>query len=282
MTRFPRPSGRVAVRIAFWVAIFACLPRAMACPDDRDVRFLQGLNADRQFALAAFQAEIYRRAHDDCAIPPEIDLELGKALYHSGDFPRAREILAPHIARADARYRRYYLESHLLDFAHPEALTACVKALQADSGSGSPADDERRRFLAAALFLGDRPEAAREAWPAAPGDPACAGPADPRCYLSAGFKSPGLALGLSVLPGLGYAYAGQTGDGIFAFTVVSLFYGVAAFYALEDAPVRAWTFGGFGAVFHLSNLYGAQRAARETNKRRKAAFLASLHDVIFR
>lgn len=130
---------------------------------------------------------------------------------------------------------------------------------------------------AAALFLKGDAGRALSAWPAGSQNPLCPDRGEPLCYLRAGYLSPGLAAGLSLAPGVGYAYAGQTGDGVFAFTVVSLFYGVAAYYANYGSPARAWTFAGFGAVFHASNLVGAHRAAKSANQRRKTGFLIALH-----
>jgi len=270
------PAGLRALACAF-VIIVSFYLKSNACPDARDIGFLQGLNRDREYSLAAFQAELYRRSAD-CPPQAEIDLELGKALYQLGGFARARTVLAPHLALPDPRYRRYYFESRLLE-PDPRGPDSALAQL----ASAAMPEDERGMFTAAALFLKDDIAGARAAWPAQSGDAeGCPQSGKPRCYLDQGFKSPAAAAWLSLAPGAGYAYAGRSGDGLFAFTVVSLFYGVAAYYAHYGSPARAWTFAGFGAVFHASNVYGAQRAARESNKRRKLGFLMALHERLFR
>jgi hypothetical protein len=258
-----------------------CLAAAAArgaCIDAKDVEFLRGLNGDRQYSLAAFQAEIYRRSNEGCPPSPEVDLELAKALYQLGEFRRAREILKPHVNEANPLYRRYFLESYLLDFPLPHAADSALA--WARSAADSLPAEERKLFESAALFIQGRDAEARAAWP----DAASGGNVEgtqPESYLESGFKRPGAAAGLSILPGLGYVYAGQPGDGVFALSLISVFYGVAAYYAYFDSPARAWTFAGFGAVFHVSNVYGAQRAARETNRKRKVGFLSALHGRLF-
>lgn len=270
----------------------AATASASRCIDADDLKFLHGLNSDRQYALAAYQGEIDRRANESCPSEPRIDLELAKALYQLGDFPRVRALLRPHLAEADPLYRRYYFESSLLDLGRPGAADTALAFADSPSGASWP-EGERALYRSAALYVQGRAAAARAEWPAsggvAPGDASAAGAAgqgniqvtSPEGYLRAGFKSPAAAGALSVFPGLGYAYAGQRGDGLFALALVSAFYGVAAAYAYYDSPERAWTFAGFGAVFHLSNIYGAQRAARETNRRRKIGFLSALHGRLF-
>ena len=257
------------------------------CPDAEELGFLRGLNQDRQYSLAAFQAEIDRRA-PGCPPSPEFDLELARALYQLGDFARVRGLLRPHLGRSDAAYRRYWAEAHLLDFSRPDAwdsLAAFAGSADGSHAAGPAAglpEDDRRLFLAGALYLKDDVMGARKAWPrGAEGYPDCPDPDEPWCRLQGGLRSPGLAAGLSLAPGLGYAYAGQTGDGIFAFTVVSLFYGLAAYYSQYGSPARAWTFAGFGAVFHASNIYGAHRSAQAANKRIKTGFLVALHRKLF-
>jgi hypothetical protein len=275
MIRFPE------LPVFLLALLLAAVASQASCDDAREIEFLRGLNGERQYALAAFQAEIDRRGSDTCAHLPEIDLELGKALYQLGAFPRVREILEPHLRQSNPIYRRYYLESYLLDFSRPRSLDSCLALLRSPIATEGWPREELRVFEAATLFTAGRGQDARATWR----DPAKA-PGNVEetlleSYLDQGFKNPALAAGLSVLPGLGYFYAGQPGDGIFAFTLASLFYGVAAYYAYYDAPVRAWTFAGFGAVFHASNMYGAHRAAVEINRKRKVGFLVALHKRLF-
>jgi hypothetical protein len=255
--------------------------QAPACADAGETAFLRGLNQDRQYSLAAYQAEIDRR-RPGCAPTAELDLELAKALYQLGEFARVRAILRPRLGASEAANRRYWAEAHLLDFAHPE-LRDSLLAVTDDSGASAaspPApipEADARAMRAAALFLKGDAGGALSAWPTGAENPVCPDRGEPSCYLRDGYLGPGFAAALSLAPGAGYAYAGQTGDGIFAFTVVSLFYGIAAYYANYESPARAWTFAGFGAVFHASNMVGAHRAAKAANQRRKTGFLIALH-----
>jgi hypothetical protein len=278
----PKRTKNLLHQVIILIAGLLSALSAEPCPDRDDLKFLQGLGRERRYPLVAFQSELYRRSMKHCPQIPEIDLELGKALYQLGDFQRARQVLVPHVLNQDFQYRRLFLESYLLDFRNPEILDSSIIWLEAAAQTHSQPEEERRMFLAAAFFVQGRDDEARKAWPTPVADSKmCDAMGNPQCYLEAGFKHPWLAAGLSTLPGLGYVYAGQNGDGVFAFALTSLFYGVAIYYSVYDAPVRAWTFAGFGTVFHLSNIYGSHRAAKENNRRRKTAFLISLHKLMF-
>jgi hypothetical protein len=252
----------------------ATISAAPFCADAGEIGFLRGLNQDRQYPLAAYQAEIDRR-RPGCSATAELDLELAKALYQLGEFARVRSILRPRLGEPVAAHRRYWAEAHLLDYDHSGELDSLSAALESSPVPVSGEDADIMR--ASAKFLhGDVP-GALSAWPVPGANPECPDRGEPLCYLRAGNLSPAFAAGLSMVPGAGYAYAGRIGDGVFAFTVVSLFYGVAAYYANYGSPARAWTFAGFGAVFHASNIVGARRAAQAGNRLRKTGFLIALH-----
>jgi TM2 domain-containing membrane protein YozV len=80
-------------------------------------------------------------------------------------------------------------------------------------------------------------------------------------------KSPGLALGLSILPGLGQLYAGNPGDAISAFLVNGLFALATIALAREGERVLAFLVGGVGLVWYGGNLYSAWEGARTYNER---------------
>jgi len=266
---------RFASRIG-WAALAGCLwARAQACPDAREAEFLRGLNREREYALVAYQGTLDRLQDTSCRDPGR-DLELAKALYQLGAFPRARALLAPDLGEADARFRHYYYESWLLDQAdprNPDSAAAIARARAAPAA-------EAAEIASAAAFLKGDAAAARAAWPE-PSAGACADGKDARCILDRGFASPAAAAWLSLFPGAGYAYAGRTGDGWFAFSLVSACYGLAAAYAALDSPARAWTFAALGGVFHASNVYGAARAARAANQGRRLDFMMALHQRWF-
>ncbi len=289
MTNRPIPwldlRGIILIRCLSLLLTITSLARSEpSCPKIKDIEFLQSLNQERQYSLVMFQAEILRRSVG-CPMVPEIDLELGKALYQLGAFSRAREILKPHLRMPDPSYRRYWAESHLLDMSNPNVLDSLRAFADSPSSDTAMEKEERKVLLAAVYFLKSDTQAARLAWANQTGNAnrflGCPDLGEPRCYLEKGLLSPSLGAGLSLAPGLGYVYAGQIGDGIFAFTVVSFFYGVAAYYSHFGSPERAWTFAGFGAVFHASSLYGAYRTVERTNTKRKTGFLLALHRRLF-
>jgi hypothetical protein len=264
LIRFPSRFGAAVLIGLSWA-------RAQACPDARETEFLRGLNREREYALVAYQGTLDRMQDTACR-DPQRDLELAKALYQLGAFPRVRALLSPQLDESDARFRHYYFESWLLDrgdAGHPDSAAAIAR-------SRSLRAPEAAEILAAAAFLKGDAGAARSAWNGALSG-GCAVGEEAGCILERGFASPSAAAWLSLFPGAGYAYAGRYGDGWFAFSVVSVCYGLAAAYAALDSPVRAWTFAGLGGVFHASNVYGAARAVQAANQRRRLAFVVALH-----
>lgn len=272
------------VRAAFLLVLAIGAAARGACPGRVEVDFLRGLNGEGRYSLAAVQGELHlRRLERDssCTEAEGLRLETGRAYYHLGDFPRAREIFRKR-AGDERTCRRYYLEAHLLDLGRPD-LADSVLAFVASQPSpesegaepGSWTAGEPGLYRAAALYLRGDLAAARSAWPAEGGG--VPGGVEPRSYLDLGYKSPGLAAWLSVAPGGGYFYAGQPADGWAALAAVVLLYGAAAWYLHHDAQVRGWAAAAMGGVFHLSGIYGGHRAAREANRTRRIGFLKAMH-----
>ena len=84
---------------------------------------------------------------------------------------------------------------------------------------------------------------------------------EPRIYQPSN-KSPIIAAGLSIVPGLGRIYAGRPYDGIFSFMTLSLS-GNAAYMAIDQKRPYAGPF--FTAVFiiaYLGEIYGGWRSAK--------------------
>ena len=84
---------------------------------------------------------------------------------------------------------------------------------------------------------------------------------EPRIYQPSN-KSPIIAAGLSIVPGLGRIYAGRPYDGIFSFMTLSLS-GNAAYMAINQKRPYAGPF--FTAVFiiaYLGEIYGGWRSAK--------------------
>lgn len=241
------------------------------CPDGKDVDFLKGLNKEGEFRLAALQGGLYLlqiRAcqGQDSLVLASLTLETGIARYHLGEFGAVRRDFRERAREADPTFRRYFLESHLLDLARPDLADSALNWLDNPSTVATVSNQERILYVAATYHLLERSALAKALWSS-----------DPTGSFDQGYLSPGLGAGLSVVPGGGYFYAGQSGDGWTALTTVLLFYSLAAAYHHWDAPKRALIAAGAGGVFHLSGIYGGYRAAKETNRRRKRAFLMALH-----
>jgi len=80
---------------------------------------------------------------------------------------------------------------------------------------------------------------------------------------STGKKQPGLAVVLSIIPGLGRAYAGRPVDGFFSFILVTGF-GTNAFYFQRDHQPEAAFLATTGAtLFWIADFYGAYRTAAQ-------------------
>lgn len=86
-------------------------------------------------------------------------------------------------------------------------------------------------------------------------------------WESAPHKSPLLAgIFSALIPGSGKIYTGETGDGITAFILTSLF-GYLAYTNFEhEHKLRAWIFTAAGTGFYLGNIYGSVLSAGIKNR----------------
>lgn len=87
------------------------------------------------------------------------------------------------------------------------------------------------------------------------------------------YKRPGIALGLSVVPGMGKIYAKQWRDGLISLVVVSLLgFQTVRIYQKEgiDHPLT-WVYGGLATGYYGGNLYGSWQAAKRYNAIQEAA-----------
>ena len=75
-------------------------------------------------------------------------------------------------------------------------------------------------------------------------------------------KNPLLATSLSIIPGLGRAYAGHPVDGLFSFIIVSGFAFNTYNHSQSDNPIRAGINASFMTLFWLADFYGAYRTAK--------------------
>ncbi len=69
----------------------------------------------------------------------------------------------------------------------------------------------------------------------------------------------------AVLPGSGYFYAGNYGDGLSAFLVNALFIAGTATAVHQHNYPTAYIVGAFGLPFYIGNIYGSANSARKFN-----------------
>lgn len=100
-------------------------------------------------------------------------------------------------------------------------------------------------------------------------------------YQNVTFKSPVFAGVLSaVLPGSGKIYTGDTGDGVTALILTSLF-GYLAYTNFEnDHPTRGYLLGAAAAGFYLGNIYGSYISARLSNEKTQFDIKSELGNFI--
>ncbi|MEA3286597.1 MAG: membrane protein insertion efficiency factor YidD [Candidatus Marinimicrobia bacterium] len=75
-------------------------------------------------------------------------------------------------------------------------------------------------------------------------------------------KSPGLAVALSIVPGLGRTYAGHPMDGFFSLLLVGGFAFNTYNQSLAENPIRTGLNAGFMTLFWVADIYGAYRTAK--------------------
>ncbi|MCB0277363.1 MAG: hypothetical protein KDI06_21285 [Calditrichaeota bacterium] len=88
-------------------------------------------------------------------------------------------------------------------------------------------------------------------------------------------KSPALGGFLSALvPGLGRAYSGNIGDGLYSLVVVggSTWLAVEGFDQDGRSSIKGWVFGGLATFFYGGNLYGSVQAVRVHNQQQQQLF----------
>lgn len=74
-------------------------------------------------------------------------------------------------------------------------------------------------------------------------------------------KNPYAAMGLSVIPGLGRAYAGQPVDGFYSFIFVAGFVVNSINHYEASNTIRAGVMGSLAGLFWIADIYGAYRTA---------------------
>jgi putative component of membrane protein insertase Oxa1/YidC/SpoIIIJ protein YidD len=231
--------------------------------------------ADYLFSQGDYNRAIseYRRFQVEDSDPVKLayaQFQIGESHYRNGDFKDAETSFRDALSLSNyqlARYslarvllaeKRYPAARHYLATIRDSALLKPARAIQAlsyyrqyDFPSGAKVtatlaarslDDDSLTCRLRAVQSRRIPERSR-----------CAG-----SVMSA------------VIPGLGHAYSGRIGDGLYSFLAVAVL-GAASYYYWENHAEQDPTYlkfgivAGLGVIFHLGNIYGANVAARDYN-----------------
>jgi putative component of membrane protein insertase Oxa1/YidC/SpoIIIJ protein YidD len=88
----------------------------------------------------------------------------------------------------------------------------------------------------------------------------------------------------AAIPGLGQAYSGRLGDGLYSFIVVGTCAAVSYYYATHPKQdkdhVKLGIVAGLGLLFHAGNAYGANLAARDYNRLQREKYLNRIHALL--
>ncbi len=258
-----RGGGRLARAAVIWLALAAA-----ARADAAGAGLAVALSAEGQHAEAAIE---YRR----------LALTAPDAASSGGWFWAA--------AYAYGRTGQWSAAAALLDRAEDSdpALKTPVLLLRGDaaladraydaaafywrSAADDAADPDLRAYAARraaeAELRAGRLEAARAALAQAPGDEAAALAALDR-YRRGRDKRPLLGGTLGLVPGLGYAYAGEYANGARSLILNGLFLGAMVYSGLEDQWGAFAAISFFELTWYSGSIYGGIDAARRYNRRR--------------
>ncbi len=248
-------------RLALFVALLGSLGRvgsARACADDPVVREFLGSGDDFRAVTVLRQHELSLRgtpAGFECA-----RLILGAYLRH-GEF----DLVDDWVARMGQFYGPPMLVAGLVPRLRVEVayLFGNAVEVQRRAAEGGIAGLERLTILSRAA---DRP-LSFDARDASCDSPACAQLRrilDERSSLP--HKSPGLALALGVIPGLGQVYAGRPLAGLGSFLLNGFLIGTTAFAIHRHEYALAVLSGGVGLAFYTGGIYAGVEAATRVNE----------------
>ncbi|HID32785.1 MAG TPA: hypothetical protein EYP24_05355 [bacterium (Candidatus Stahlbacteria)] len=86
-------------------------------------------------------------------------------------------------------------------------------------------------------------------------------------------RSPILAGGMGIIPGLGHIYTGRYYDGLYSFFFTGLFAGFGYLYYKDDQKTKAGICLSLSGIFWLGNILGAINSARDYNRLEKTRYL---------
>jgi TM2 domain-containing membrane protein YozV len=262
------------VRLALAAALLASLGSlrgARACADDPLVREFLASGDDFRAVTVLRQRELERRgtpAGFECA-----RLILGAYLRH-GEF----DLVDDWVARMGQLYGPPLLAQGMVPRLRVEVayLFGNSAEVQRRAAEGGVAGLERLTTLSRAA---DRPLSFD------PRDVTCDSPAcaqlrrilDERSSLP--HKSPGLALALGVIPGLGQVYAGRPLAGLGSFLLNGFLIGTTAFAIHRHEYALMVLSGGVGLAFYTGSIYAGFEAAMRVNEHSADELRARIHAV---
>lgn len=95
------------------------------------------------------------------------------------------------------------------------------------------------------------------------------------------YKSPYLAGGLAIFPGLGYAYAGALQTSISAFITNLLIWGSVFELGKNELYFSSAALAAVGTGFYLGNIYGSVNLAAQSNNNKRKNIIDKQLDVFF-
>jgi hypothetical protein len=221
------------------------------------LKVMQLAYQDRQWDLTLYEGE---RLRLQGLANASVHLIMSQAAFAKGDFGLAHALSACACSDADSLSpsdselaRRLWFASDLHSPAHEKAWQGLRDTIQSISNVCAHFTDAEKQSAHSLLdqLLG------------------------PPVY------SPPLATSLALLPGVGYAYAGESRTAMTTVILVAGLYAAGAAYALNEAPWRAGACFTLGGVFHLSSIFGSGQAAVNANAKQKRRLIRDFQPTWF-
>lgn len=264
------------------VALLVCAPVAPAAGATPDpLKSEYGADAVLGFARHLARRGEYFRAYSELSrlksyYPGHIDesrLEVSELylLYGGGQYAAILDMVRSADRPVTCPGRIFAADAAIALGAYDQSLETCSISPRKDCDSFL--DSALRRRAVISLIMLNRLEDAMRLERSS--SPRAEGGFDPATYEALGAyardglaarRSPGTALALGAVPGLGYAYAGNRQNGVIAFIVVSAFSALTYFSFRTDNAPLGFVFGATAAVFYGGSIVGAYRETRRYNR----------------
>lgn len=240
-------------------------------PDaEQQLGFAHSLDSEGDYYRAIGEYKRFLYLYPDSPLADEARLAIGRAYVH-GEQPDAAEAHFLSLAALSPEWKaRAQLETGWARYAsgRSEAAILSLRSFLRWSGSQSPADTDRARYLLGwALLAEDRAEEALDAFASVSSLPE-KGPLTEaaRSWPSLPRKSPLLAGLLSIVPGAGHLYIGEPLVGLAALGWNGLFSFALYESIRRDQVGFAVLLGALEMIWYSGTLFGAVSGAQKYNR----------------